>query len=74
MSNLANFLKQMGTDSALRENYVADPDGTMQSAGLTQEEMDAVKAGDKDKIRELTGSNGDGFDLVGFHWFMKPDE
>lgn len=55
MSNLVNFLKNMGQDADLRERYIQDPDGTMAAEGLTAEEAEAVKTGDLDKIRELAG-------------------
>lgn len=64
MSNLVNFLKNMGQDADLRERYVQDPDGTMAAEGLTAEEAEAVKTGDVDKIRELAGSDANNLGFI----------
>ncbi len=64
MSNLVNFLKNMGQDADLRERYVQDPDGTMATEGLTAEEAEAVKNGDLDKIRELAGSHAENLGFI----------
>lgn len=59
MSTLKTFLTELGTNAQLLEDYKADPVATMQAAGLTQEEIDAVQNVNMDKIKSLLGEDGD---------------
>ncbi len=55
MSKLKDFLKELGTNAQLLEDYKQDPDKTMQDYGLTQEEIDAVCNLDMPKIKSIIG-------------------
>lgn len=65
MSKLAEFLTQLAEDADLQDKYKADPEKTMRGAGLSDDEIKAVMAGDAGKIKELTG-NADSM-IVIFH-------
>lgn len=55
MSELTRLLKQLGEDSSLHDEYVADPRGVMKERGLNEEEIRAMLDKDLDKLRELSG-------------------
>ncbi|GGB77459.1 hypothetical protein K8B83_08665 [Shewanella inventionis] len=57
MSNLSQFFTQLGTDSALLEAYLQDPEGIMRANGITDAEIAAVMSGDKALIRQLAGDD-----------------
>lgn len=67
MSKLREFLTELGTNSRLLKEYKKDPDATMESYGLTKEEIKAVKKVDMDAIKELTGYNEDYEPLLVVH-------
>lgn len=54
---LTNFLVDLASDRGLLERFKADPEAELNqwSSSLTDEEKDAVKAGDAAKIRSLLG-------------------
>ncbi len=55
--NLTNFLVDLASDRGLMARFMANPAGELDqwSSGLTDEEKDAVKAGNAPKIRQLLG-------------------
>jgi hypothetical protein len=55
MATLAQFIEDLATDPALRQDYALDSQQTMQNYGLSASEIDAVSRGDKDAIEQLTG-------------------
>lgn len=55
MSALANLLKNLGSDPDLAEQYKQDPRGTMQRAGLNDEEIQAMLDKDLEKLKKLSG-------------------
>lgn len=57
MSELTRLLKQLGEDSKLHDEYVADPKRVMKERGLKEEEIQAMLEKDVDKLRKLSGLN-----------------
>ncbi len=55
MSSLAQLLKNLGSDPQLAESYQRDPEGTMKTAGLNDEEIQAMLNKDLEKLKELSG-------------------
>lgn len=55
MSNLVEFLSKLGSDPALAEAYTKDPETTMTTAGLTDEEKRLMTAGDLEALKQATG-------------------
>lgn len=55
MSNLLGFMRALGRDAALAAEYEQDAEGTMQRAGLSDEERKAIRDKDYDAIKRLTG-------------------
>jgi len=55
MSKLADFLRRLGRDSEFEGKYEDDPEGFMKASGLSDEEREAVRSGNLDRIRELSG-------------------
>ena len=55
MAKLADFLRRLGRDSEFEGKYEDDPEGFMKEWGLTDEEREAVRSGDVDRIRKLSG-------------------
>ena len=55
MSNLVDFLKSMGKDSNLEDEFGRDPDAVMERFGLSDDEKAAVKSGDADKVKAMCG-------------------
>jgi len=54
----ANFLAELSQDHQKRQSFNADPDGTMDKAGLSEADKQVLKSGDPDKIRKHLGENG----------------
>lgn len=55
MSALANLLKNLGSDPDLVEQYKQDARGTMERAGLNDEEIQAMLDKDLEKLKQLSG-------------------
>lgn len=55
MSELTQLLKQLGEDSKLQDEYVADPKKVMKERGLEDAEIQAMLDKDLDKLRKLSG-------------------
>jgi hypothetical protein len=55
LSNLANLLKQLGEDASLEESYRKDPEAVMDRFKLGEEEREALRSGDIEKLKRMTG-------------------
>lgn len=55
MSKLVEFLENMGRDADLAAEYEKDPDAVMNRYELNDEERKAVRAGDLEAIRRMSG-------------------
>lgn len=55
MSELVRLLKDLGQDAELAEAYAKDPDVVLKQYDLSDDEIKALKSGDLDKIREVSG-------------------
>lgn len=55
MSELLDFMRELGRDAALAAEYDSDADATMRRAGLSNEERTAMLDKDYDAIKRLTG-------------------
>lgn len=55
MSSLVDLLKALGRDAALAEEYRKDPDAVLDRYDLSDEERRAVKEGDVDAVKRLSG-------------------
>ena len=55
MSKLVELLKQLGSDVELAKAYQENPEAVMKEAGLSEEEMEALKSGDIERLKEVTG-------------------
>lgn len=55
MSDLVRLLKDLGQDAKLAEAYEKDPDAVLEKYDLSKEEIEALKTGDLDKLRNTTG-------------------
>lgn len=55
MSKLVDFLQNMGRDAALRDEFEKDPDGVMSRFELSDEEKEAVRNGDVETVKRLSG-------------------
>ncbi|MCH1928771.1 hypothetical protein L9G16_01105 [Shewanella sp. A25] len=55
MSNLTDFFTQLGQDAKLMEAYKQDPEAVMRAHGLSDDEINAVMAGDMEKLKALSG-------------------
>lgn len=55
MSELTRLLKQLGEDSKLHDEYVANPEKVMKERGLKDQEIQAMLAKDVDKLKKLSG-------------------
>jgi len=56
MSKLVKMMKDLGKDADLEREFEGDPDAVMDRYGLSDDEKGAVKSGDVDKIRSLSGA------------------
>jgi hypothetical protein len=55
MTELVRLLKDLGKDAKLADAYAKDPDAVLSEYDLTEAEVNALKAGDLDKIRAASG-------------------
>lgn len=55
MSSLVDLLKDLGRDAALADEFTKDPDAVLDRYDLTDEERQAVKEGDVDAVKRLSG-------------------
>lgn len=55
MSELVRLLRDLGQDARLAESYEKDPDAVLKQYDLSDDEIKALKSGDLDKIREVSG-------------------
>ena len=55
MSKLLEFMRELGRDAALAEEYEKDPDGVMRRAKLSDEERRAMLEKDYEAIKKLSG-------------------
>lgn len=60
---LLRFLERLNTDSAFLENAVANPEGAFAAFGLTGAEQAAIRSGDEDALRRMTGMDVSGYML-----------
>jgi len=56
MSTLSQFIEDLASNPTLQQDYRNDPAATMQKYGLQSHEVEAVLAGDKAKVEQLTGN------------------
>lgn len=55
MSKLVEFLENMGRDADLAAEYEKDPDAVLSRYELSDEERKAVKEGDLEAIKRMSG-------------------
>lgn len=55
MSKLVDLIESIGRDADLKEAYEKDPDAVMARFDLNEEEQKALREGDLDAIKRLTG-------------------
>jgi len=55
MKELVRLLKDLGKDAKLADTYAKDPDAVLSEYDLTADEVNALKAGDLDKVRAASG-------------------
>lgn len=55
MSKLVDLIESIGRDADLMEAYEKDPDAVMARFDLNEEEKKALRDGDLDAIKRLTG-------------------
>jgi hypothetical protein len=56
MSTLSQFIEDLASNPTLQQDYRNDPAATMQKYGPQSHEVEAVLAGDKAKVEQLTGN------------------
>ncbi|MCL1145344.1 hypothetical protein AB4298_18265 [Shewanella sp. 10N.261.52.F9] len=56
MSKFNVFFEKLGSDAKLLEQYKQDPQAVMQAHGLSEEEIQVVLSGDKNKIESIAGA------------------
>ncbi|BDY05456.1 hypothetical protein [Ferrimonas sp. YFM] len=59
MSKLLDYINELDSNADLLDAHKKDPESTMKTYGLSDEEIAAVMSGDSDKIRALSGANSD---------------
>jgi Aromatic-ring-opening dioxygenase LigAB, LigA subunit len=57
-SGLASFLHKLSEDKELQQAYTSDPRGTMQQAGLSDEEVNAMMSRDLGRIKAMLAREG----------------
>ncbi len=57
MDNLTKLLVDLGGDAELEGRYRSDPDAVIAEYGLSDEAAAALKKGDLDALRKLSGLN-----------------
>lgn len=55
MSGLTSFLEKVGKDAELEAEFEQDPKGVMDRFGLSEDEREAIRSGDLDRIRSASG-------------------
>jgi len=55
MSNLVDFLQQMGRDAGLADEFERDHEAVMSRFDLSDEEKQAVRDGDMEAIKRMSG-------------------
>lgn len=55
MSKLVDFLQTMGRDAELRDEFEKDADAVMSRFELSDEEKQAIREGDLDTVKRLSG-------------------
>lgn len=55
MSKLVELMQQLGADAKQAEAFEKNPDAVMKEAGLSTDEMDALKSGDIERLKKETG-------------------
>lgn len=55
MSKLLEFMRALGRDAALAQEYETDPDAVMRRANLSDEERRAMLEKDYEAIKRLSG-------------------
>lgn len=55
MSELVRLLNDLGRDASLAEAYAIDPDPILANYGLSDAEIEAMKSGELDRIRKISG-------------------
>lgn len=65
MANLKDFVSRVSQDQTLRDQYLADPQATMTSQGLSKEEQDAVMSGDRARVASMIDPDADGATAFG---------
>jgi hypothetical protein len=60
---LLRFLERLNTDSSFLESAVANPEGAFAAFGLTSAEQAAIRSGDEDALRRMTGMDVSGYML-----------
>jgi len=69
---LASFLHQLGEDPALQEAYTSDPEGTLRSAGLSDDTIQIVLSRDLEKIKALLEQELPGITYIMFMVIFQP--
>lgn len=64
MSNLADFLSALASDTQKLQSFRQNPLASMQAAGLTESEKSIVTSGDPVKIRNAMGAVAEGTTVV----------
>lgn len=59
MSNLQQFLLDVGSDPDKAAAFKADPDAVMDQYGLTDAEKEAVRSSDRQRMGEMIPEEGD---------------
>ncbi|NRD73278.1 hypothetical protein HQQ94_08485 [Shewanella sp. VB17] len=55
MSTLNDFLQKLSSDADFMAAFQQDPETVMEEAELTDQEKEAIRSGDKDKLTAMTG-------------------
>ena len=55
--DLEQFLRNLSTHATLREAFAKDPEGVMREAGLSDQEMQLLRAKDTDAIKKYLGES-----------------
>ena len=54
MSNIVKLLSDLGCNAELQSEYQTNAEQVMDQFGLSEEEKDAMRCGDVDKVKSLT--------------------
>ena len=69
---LASFLHQLSDDTALQQAYTSDPEGTLRSAGLSDDTIQIVLSRDLEKIKALLEQELPGITYIMFMVIFQP--